>query len=169
MNRGYSREWYIDRIDAIRKYMPDCTISTDIITGFCTETEEDHQETLSLMDYVKYEYAYMFKYSERPKTLAERKYEDDVPDEVKQRRLVEVIDKQQANSLKMNEKSVGEVFEVLIEGTSKRSDDQLFGRNSQNAVIIFPKGALQKGQYVHVKVVSCTAATLIGEVVNQEM
>lgn len=165
MNRGYSREWYIDRIDAIRKYMPNCAISTDIITGFCTETDEDHQDTLSLMDYVQYEYAYMFKYSERPKTLAERKYEDDVPEEAKQKRLLEVIDKQQAHSLMRNEQAVGKVYEVLIEGTSKRSDDQLFGRNSQNAVIIFPKGDLQKGQYVNVRVVSCTAATLLGEVV----
>lgn len=165
MNRGYSREWYIDRIDAIRKYMPNCAISTDIITGFCTETDEDHQDTLSLMDYVQYEYAYMFKYSERPKTLAERKYEDDVPEEAKQKRLLEVIDKQQAHSLMRNEQAVGKVYEVLIEGTSKRSDDQLFGRNSQNAVIIFPKGDLKKGQYVNVRVVSCTAATLLGEVV----
>lgn len=165
MNRGYSREWYIDRIDAIRKYMPNCAISTDIITGFCTETDEDHQDTLSLMDYVQYEYAYMFKYSERPKTLAERKYEDDVPEEAKQKRLLEVIEKQQAHSLMRNEQAVGKVYEVLIEGTSKRSDDQLFGRNSQNAVIIFPKGDLQKGQYVNVRVVSCTAATLLGEVV----
>src|SRR5690606_10401726 len=165
MNRGYSREWYIDRIDAIRKYMPNCAISTDIITGFCTETDEDHQDTLSLMDYVQYEYAYMFKYSERPKTLAERKYEDDVPEEAKQKRLLEVIEKQQAHSLMRNEQAVGKVYEVLIEGTSKRSDDQLFGRNSQNAVIIFPKGDLKKGQYVNVRVVSCTAATLLGEVV----
>lgn len=166
MNRGYTREWYIDRIDAIRKFMPDCAISTDIITGFCTETEEDHHDTLSLMDYVQYEYAYMFKYSERPKTLAERKYEDDVPDEVKQRRLLEVIDKQQAHSLLRNQDAVGKTFEVLIEGTSKRSEAHLFGRNSQNAVIIFPKGNLEKGQYAHVKVTECTAATLLGEVVE---
>jgi tRNA-2-methylthio-N6-dimethylallyladenosine synthase len=166
MNRGYTREWYIDRIDAIRKFMPDCAISTDIITGFCTETEEDHQDTLSLMDYVQYEYAYMFKYSERPKTLAERKYEDDVPDEVKQRRLLEVIDKQQAHSLLRNQDAVGKTFEVLIEGTSKRSEAHLFGRNSQNAVIIFPKGNLEKGQYAQVKVTECTAATLLGEVVE---
>jgi tRNA-2-methylthio-N6-dimethylallyladenosine synthase len=166
MNRGYTREWYIDRIDAIRKFMPDCAISTDIITGFCTETEEDHHDTLSLMDYVQYEYAYMFKYSERPKTLAERKYEDDVPDEVKQRRLLEVIDKQQAHSLLRNQDAVGKTFEVLIEGTSKRSEAHLFGRNSQNAVIIFPKGNLEKGEYAHVKVTECTAATLLGEVVE---
>jgi tRNA-2-methylthio-N6-dimethylallyladenosine synthase len=166
MNRGYTRDWYIDRIDAIRKFMPDCAISTDLITGFCTETEEDHQDTLSLMDYVQYEYAYMFKYSERPKTLAERKYEDDVPDEVKQRRLLEVIDKQQTHSLLRNQDAVGKTFEVLIEGTSKRSEAHLFGRNSQNAVIIFPKGNLEKGQYAQVKVTECTAATLLGKVVE---
>lgn len=167
MNRGYSREWYIGRIDAIRKYMPECSISTDIITGFCTETEEDHQDTLSLIDYVQYEYAYMFKYSERPKTLAERKYEDDVPEEVKQRRLTEVIDKQQANSLMHHEKGIGKTFEVLVEGESKRSAEEMFGRNSQNAVIIFPKGDLKKGDYALVKVLSCTAATMRGEVVEK--
>jgi tRNA-2-methylthio-N6-dimethylallyladenosine synthase len=166
MNRGYSREWYIDRIDAIRKYMPDCAISTDIITGFCGETEADHQDTLSLMDYVKYEYAYMFKYSERPKTLAERKYKDDVPDEVKSRRLTEIIDKQQTHSLLRNKAAVGKTFEVLIEGTSKRSEDYLYGRNSQNAVVIFPRENHKIGNYVHVKVYDCTAATLLGEVVK---
>jgi tRNA-2-methylthio-N6-dimethylallyladenosine synthase len=166
MNRGYTREWYIGRIDAIRKFMPECAISTDIITGFCTETEEDHHDTLSLMDYVHYEYAYMFKYSERPKTLAERKFEDDVPDAIKQRRLTEVIDKQQAHSLMRNQQALGKTFEVLVEGTSKRSEAHLFGRNSQNAVIIFPKGNLEKGQYVHVKVTECTAATLLGEVIE---
>ena len=167
MNRGYTREWYIGRIDAIRKYMPACTISTDIITGFCSETEEDHQDTLSLMEYVKYEYAYMFKYSERPKTLAERKFEDDVPEEIKQRRLTEVIDLQQANSLLHHQKGIGEVFEVLVEGLSKRSDEEMFGRNSQNSVIIFPKGNLKKGDYALVKVVSCTAATMRGEVIEK--
>jgi tRNA-2-methylthio-N6-dimethylallyladenosine synthase len=168
MNRGYSREWYIDRIDAIRKYMPECAISTDIISGFCSETEEDHQDTLSLMDYVRYEYAYMFKYSERPKTLAERKYEDDVPEELKSRRLTEIIDKQQAHSLLRNQAAVGKIYEVLVEGLSKRSEEHLFGRNSQNAVVIFPKGNHQKGDYVHVKVYECTAATLLGEVVNEK-
>lgn len=166
MNRGYSREWYIDRIDAIRKYMPTCAISTDIISGFCGETEEEHQDTLSLMDYVRYEYAYMFKYSERPKTLAERKYEDDVPEDIKSRRLTEIINKQQEHSLLRNQACVGKTYEVLVEGTSKRSEDQLFGRNSQNAVIIFPKGKHQKGDYIHIKVNECTAATLLGEVVE---
>jgi tRNA-2-methylthio-N6-dimethylallyladenosine synthase len=168
MNRGYSREWYIDRIDAIRKYMPNCAISTDIISGFCGETESDHQDTLTLMDYVQYEYAYMFKYSERPKTLAERKYEDDIPEEIKSRRLTEIIDKQQTHSLLRNQAAVGNTYEVLVEGTSKRSEDHLYGRNSQNAVIIFPKGNLQKGDYVYVKVNECTAATLKGEVVEKQ-
>jgi tRNA-2-methylthio-N6-dimethylallyladenosine synthase len=166
MNRGYSREWYIDRIDAIRKYMPNCAISTDIISGFCGETDAEHQETLTLMDYVQYEYAYMFKYSERPKTLAERKYEDDVPEAVKSARLTEIIDKQQAHSLLRNQAAVGKTYEVLVEGTSKRSEEHLYGRNSQNAVIIFPKGNLKKGDYVYVKVEECTAATLLGVVVE---
>jgi tRNA-2-methylthio-N6-dimethylallyladenosine synthase len=166
MNRGYSREWYIDRIDAIRKYMPACAISTDIISGFCGEIEEEHQDTLSLMDYVQYEYAYMFKYSERPKTLAERKYEDNIPEEIKSKRLTEIINKQQEHSLLRNQACLGKTYEVLVEGTSKRSEEQLFGRNSQNAVIIFPRGEHQKGDYVQVKVNECTAATLIGEVVE---
>jgi len=167
MNRGYSREWYMDRIEAIRKYMPECAISTDIISGFCGETDENHQDTLSLMDYVQYEYAYMFKYSERPKTLAERKYEDDIPEEIKSKRLTEIIDKQQAHSLLRNQAAVGKTYEVLVEGTSKRSEDHLYGRNSQNAVIIFPKGTHQKGDYVQVEVNECTAATLKGIVVEK--
>ena len=166
MNRGYSREWYMQRIAAIRKYMPDCAISTDIISGFCGETDGDHLDTLSLMDYVQYEYAYMFKYSERPKTLAERKYDDDIPEEVKSERLTEIIDKQQMHSLQRNKETVGKTYEVLIEGSSKRSAEHLFGRNSQNAVIIFPKGNHQKGDYVQVKILECTAATLLGEVVE---
>jgi tRNA-2-methylthio-N6-dimethylallyladenosine synthase len=166
MNRGYSREWYMQRIAAIRKYMPDSAISTDIISGFCGETDDDHLDTLSLMDNVQYEYAYMFKYSERPKTLAERKYEDDVPEEVKSKRLTEIIDKQQMHSLQRNKETVGKTYEVLIEGSSKRSSEHLFGRNSQNAVIIFPKGNHQKGEYVQVKILECTAATLLGEVVE---
>jgi len=167
MNRGYSRAWYIERIDAIRKYMPECGISTDIISGFCGETDENHAETLSLMEYVNYEYAYMFKYSERPKTLAERKFTDDVPEAVKALRLTEIIDMQQAHSLLRNQAAVGKTYEVLVEGTSKRSEEHLYGRNSQNAVIVFPRGEHQKGDYVHVKVNECTAATLKGEVVEQ--
>ncbi len=166
MNRGYSREWYIDRIESIRKHMPNCAISTDIISGFCGETDEEHQDTLTLMEYVQYEYAYMFKYSERPKTLAERKFEDDVPEAVKSKRLTEIIDLQQKHSLLRNQNAVGLAYEVLVEGTSKRSEEHLFGRNSQNAVIIFPRGSYKKGDYVNVMVKECTAATLLGEVIE---
>jgi tRNA-2-methylthio-N6-dimethylallyladenosine synthase len=166
MNRGYTREWYLDRIKAIRHYMPNCAISTDIITGFCGETEEQHQDTLRLMQEVKYEFAYMFFYSERPKTLAERKYEDDVPEEVKKRRLQEVITIQNANSLTANKTAVGEIFKVLVEGSSKKSDDFLCGRNSRNAMIVFPKENFVKGQYVNVLVEDCTTATLLGRAVK---
>lgn len=166
MNRGYSREWYLDRMAAIRRIMPDCAISTDIITGFCGETEEQHQQTLSLMKQVQYEFAYMFAYSERPNTLAERKYADDVPEEVKKRRLQEVIDVQQESSAYRNQQAVGKVYEVLIEGLSKRSDKHFYGRNSQNVVMVFPKLDGQKpGDYVMVRVSSCTSATLMGECV----
>ena len=163
MNRGYTREWYMDRISAIRRIMPDCAISTDIIAGFCGETDEQHQETVSLMQEVKYDFAYMFKYSERPRTLAERKFEDDIPEELKTSRLTEIINLQQEHSLLSNQKAVGQTFEILIEGKSKRSEEHLFGRNSQNAVVIFPKGGHKPGEYINVKVIDCTAATLIGE------
>lgn len=165
MNRGYSREWYMERIEAVRRIMPECAISTDIITGFCTETEEEHAETLSLMEWAGFDYAYMFAYSERPKTLAERKYEDDIPETVKNRRLTEVINRQQQLSKTSNERDLGKVFEVLVEGPSRKSADDHAGRNSQNKVIVFPKGNTQKGDYVKVKVLSCTSATLIGELV----
>jgi len=166
MNRGYSREWYMDRIDAVKRIMPDCAISTDIITGFCTETEEEHRDTLSLMEWAAFDYAYMFSYSERPKTLAERKYEDDIPDAVKNRRLTEVINLQQSLSKASNERDLGKVFEVLVEGPSKKSDADYAGRNSQNKVIVFPRGNVKKGDYVKVLVKSCTSATLIGELVE---
>lgn len=166
MNRGYTREWYLDRISAIRRIMPDCAISTDIITGFCGETEEQHQDTLSLMSSVKYEFAYMFSYSERPKTLAERKFKDDVPEDLKKKRLQEVIDLQQTHSFERNQKAVGKTYEVLIEGLSKRSDQHYYGRNTQNTVVVFPKtDGKDKGNYVQVKITSCTPATLMGEVV----
>lgn len=165
MNRGYSREWYENRIAAIRRIMPDCAISTDIITGFCGETDENHQDTVSLMKEVEYEFAYMFKYSERPKTLADRKYEDDVPEDVKQARLAEIIDIQSASSLKRNKASVGQTFEVLVEGVSKKSDREFFGRNSQNAVVVFERGHAEIGKYATVKVTDCTSATLKGELV----
>ena len=166
MNRGYSREWYMERIDAIRRIVPDCAISTDIITGFCGETEEEHQDTMSLMDYVVYDYAYMFKYSERPKTLAERRFEDDVPDNVKGRRLTEVVDKQQEHSLMRNKEQIGRIDKVLVEGYSKRSKEHMCGRNGRNSMIVFPKGDFEKGQYVMVRIDDCTSATLLGEVVE---
>ncbi len=165
MNRGYSREWYLERIAAIRRIVPNCSISTDIICGFCDETEEEHADTLSLMREVGFDYAYMYKYSERPKTLAERRFEDNIPDEVKGRRLEEVIAIQQENSLAWNKKHIGTIQTILVEGKSKRSEEQLSGRNDGNAMVVFPKGNHQKGEYVKVKIVDCTSATLIGELV----
>jgi tRNA-2-methylthio-N6-dimethylallyladenosine synthase len=167
MNRGYSREWYLERIEAIKRIVPDCAISTDIITGFCGETEEEHQDTLSLMDLVQYDFAYMFKYSERPKTLAERRYDDDVPEDVKGRRLTEVINKQLEHSLLANQKQLGRIDKVLVEGPSKRSEEHFCGRNGRNSMVIFPKGDLKKGDYVLVKINDCTSATLLGEVVEK--
>lgn len=167
MNRGYSREWYLDRIAAIRRIIPGCGISTDIITGFCSETEEDHQATLSLMKEVEYDYAYMFSYSERPKTLAERKFKDDVPEDVKKRRLSEIVDLQRKNSGLMTIRSLNQVHKVLVEGFSKKSEEMLMGRNSQNTVVVFPKGTHKKGDYVNVMVTKCTTSTLIGEVIQE--
>ncbi len=165
MNRTYSRAWYINRIDAIRRILgEDCGISSDMIAGFCSETEEEHRDTISLMDYVQYDFSYMFIYSERPGTLAEKKLEDDIPEKIKKRRLSEIIEKQQEISLARNKKDLNKVYEVLIEGTSKRSDDFLQGRNSANKVVVFPKAAYKKGQYVNVRINDCTSATLIGEV-----
>ena len=166
MNRGYTREQYLDRIAAIRRILPDCSISTDIIAGFCGETEEEHQETVSLMELVGYDFAYMFKYSERPGTLAERKYEDDVPEEVKSRRLQQIVDLQQQLSAKRTLAMKGKIHEVLIEGPSKKSPEMLMGRNTQNVVVVFPKGDHKPGTYVNVKADSCTVATLIGTVVS---
>ena len=166
MNRGYSREWYLQRIEAIHKIIPDCAISTDVISGFCGETEAEHEDTLSLMDAVKYDFAYMFKYSERPKTLAERKFEDDIPDEVKSKRLSEIIDKQLKFSLASNQKRIGLVEKVLIEGESKRSNEHMCGRTTRNSMVVFPKGNGKKGQYVNVKITDCTSATLIGKEIN---
>lgn len=166
MNRKYDREWYLDRIASIKKHIPDCGLSTDMISGFCSETEEDHQQTLSLMEAVAYDYAFMFKYSERPDTLAAKKYKDDVPEEVKSRRLAEIIDLQRKLSHQSNKKDLGLTFEVLVEGFSKKSDEQLSGRNSQNKMVVFPKENYKKGDYVHVKIERCTAATLIGEAIS---
>jgi len=167
MNRTYSREWYMERVGAIRRIIgEDCGISSDMIAGFCTETEAEHQETLSLMDYVQYDFSYMFYYSERPGTLAAKKYEDDIPLEVKKRRLQEIIQKQNTLSLARNQRDLNKVHKVLVEGNSKRSDEQLKGRNSANKVVVFPKEHYQKGEYVDVLVESCTAATLIGKAVG---
>ena len=163
MNRGYSREWYIERIDSIKKIIPDCGISMDIITGFCSETEEDHKLTLSLMEYVKYDFGYMFKYSERPNTLAQRKYKDDVDEKVKSKRLTEIINLQQKHSLHNNKKNIGKIKEVLVEGYSKKSNEQLFGRTTQNTVVVFPKENIKVGDFVKIKINSCTSATLIGK------
>ena len=167
MNRGYSREWYLSRIESIRRIIPGCAISTDIITGFCSETEEEHAETLSMMELSAYDFAYMFRYSERPKTLAERKYKDDIPEEVKLRRLNEVIELQNRLSLESNQRDVGKVHRVLVEGRSKRSEDFLSGRNTQNKVVVFPKEHFQAGDVVDVMVESCTAATLLGKAVER--
>ena len=165
MNRGYTREWYLDRIDAIKRIIPDCAISTDIITGFCGETDQEHKETLSLMNKVKFDFAYMFFYSERPKTLAQRKFDDDIPLETKKARLQEVIDIQREHSLESNRRQIGKVVEVLVEGLSKKSNDFYCGRNSENTMIVFPKEKVKKGDYVFVKIKDCTAATLKGEIV----
>lgn len=167
MNRGYSREWYLERIDAIKRIIPDCAISTDIITGFCGETEEEHAETLSLMDSVQYDFAYMFKYSERPKTLAERRFADDVPENVKGKRLDQIIEKKLVSSLASNKRQIGTVQKVLIEGKSKRSDEHLCGRTGRNSMAIFPKLDCEKGQYVMVRIDECTSATLMGEIVSK--
>ncbi|HEY0769377.1 MAG TPA: MiaB/RimO family radical SAM methylthiotransferase, partial [Sphingobacteriaceae bacterium] len=166
MNRTYDRDWYIDRINAIRRIIPECAISTDVITGFCTETEEEHQDTLSMMDYVKYDFAYMFKYSERPGTLAAKRYEDDIPEDVKQRRLSEIVQRQQEHSHHCMLKQIGKVQKVLIEGFSKKSDKDYAGRSDQNAMVIFPVDSRYKpGQYVNVLAERCTTATLIGKIV----
>lgn len=164
MNRHYTPEWYLNRIAAIRRHLPACSITTDVIAGFCSETEDDHQATLELFRKVRYDYAYMFKFSMRPNTYAEKHLVDDVSDEVKARRLEEIIALQGRIALENNQQEIGKEYEVLIEGQSHRRSDQLFGRNSQNKVIVFDKGILVPGTYVNVKVKSCTAATLIGEV-----
>lgn len=167
MNRGYSREWYLGKVSRIREILgEDCGLSSDMITGFCSETEEEHQETISLMDAVQFDFSYMFFYSERPGTLAAKKYPDDIQEDVKKRRLSEIIQKQTAHSLARNKQDIGKVHKVLVEGFSKRSDDFLQGRNSANKVVVFPKEQYQKGQYVNVRVEECTGATLMGKAVN---
>lgn len=167
MNRTYTREWYINRIDAINKIIPGCSISTDIIAGFCSETEEEHQDTLSLMNYVKFMYAYNFTYSERPGTPAAKKLEDDVPTEVKNRRLTEIVNLQREHSHYRMKEQVGLMQRVLIEGFSKKSDKDFSGRNDQNIVVVFPvEEGYKKGDYADVMVNSCTSATLIGKIVK---
>ncbi len=168
MNRTYSREWYIAKVDRIREILPDCGLSTDMITGFCTETEEDHQASISLMEYCHYDLAYLYFYSERPGTLAARRFEDDIPEPIKKRRLQELIDLHRQHSLECMQSEVGKTFKVLIEGTSKKNDQELYGRNDQNKVIVFPRGNYQLGEYVYLKVHACTAGTLIGEPVSKK-
>ena len=170
MNRTYTREWYLAKVARIRELMPDCSISADIIAGFCTETEEDHQDTMSIMQLAQYDYAYMYFYSERPGTLAEKRYEDDVPLEVKKRRLQEIVDVQWHLSNESNKKELGNTYEVLIEGNSKKSDQEWMGRTSQNKVVVFPKSMegqtkiLQKGDYVNILITAYTKGTLIGTI-----
>jgi len=166
MNRGYTREWYLDRIAAVRRIIPECGISTDSISGFCSETDEEHQETISLFREVRYDFAYMFMYSERPKTLAERKYEDDIAEDLKKIRLQEIVALQLENSAFKTKEGLGKVHKVLVEGTSKKSADMLMGRNTQNTVVVFPKLHYKKGDYVNVMATSCTSGTLIGEAVE---
>jgi len=168
MNRGYTREWYLNKINRIREIMPNCSISTDIITGFCSETIDEHQDTLSLMETVAYDSAFMFYYSERPGTLAARKYPDDIPELEKKRRLSEVIEVQQRLALNSNLKDIGKTFEILIEGNSKRSEKDWCGRNSQNKMVVFPKDnyPLKPGDYVSVLINQASTATLLGEIIS---
>ena len=169
MNRTYTREWYLAKVDRIKQIIPDCGISSDVIAGFCTETEEDHQDTMSAMEYSQYDLSYMYFYSERPGTLAAKRFEDDVPLEVKKRRLQEIVDIQYRLSRESNERDLGKTFEVLIEGDSKKSENDWMSRTSQNKVIIFPKEGnhFKKGDYAYVQVISCNKATLIGKVVDK--
>ena len=167
MNRGYSREWYLDRVKSIRRILgEDCGITSDMIAGFCTETDEDHLETISIMDEVRYDYSFMFIYSERPGTLAAKKYADDIPVIVKKQRLDEIIKKQSELSLLRNQRDVNKIHQVLVEGTSKRSEEFLQGRNSANKVVIFLKENKKKGDYVNVLVERCSQGTLFGVLVN---
>ncbi len=166
MNRTYDREWYMARIDRIREILgQECGISQDMIAGFCTETEEDHQETLSMLDYVKYDYGYMFSYSERPNTPAAKKLKDDVPEDVKSRRLAEIIARQREHSLERNQLCVGKTYKVLVEGFSKRSNEQLSGKNDQNKIVVFPKENFKLGDYVNVLITECSSGTLIGKAI----
>ena len=166
MNRKYTREWYLERVAAIRRIVPDCAISTDIFAGYCSETEEDHQQSLSLMREVGYDSAFMFKYSERPGTYASRHLPDDIPEEVKVRRLNELIALQNELSAESNRRCIGRQYEILIEGTSKRSREQLFGRTEQNKVVIIDRGRYHIGQRVMVEITGSSSATLQGKTVE---
>ena len=168
MNRTYTREWYMKKVDRIRHILPGCGLSTDLITGFCTETEEDHAASLELMKYCRFDLAYMFFYSERPGTLAARRYTDDVAEEVKKRRLQEVVSLHRSFALQSMQQDVGKTFTVLIEGNSKKSTEDWAGRNDQNKIVVFPKtgAALKKGDYATVYVHDCTSATLLGNIVS---
>ena len=167
MNRTYTREWYLERIDTIRRLIPECSISTDMIIGFCTETEEEHQDTLSLMDYVKFDFAYMYTYSERPGTLAAKRFEDDIPENVKTRRFNEILKMQQACSLHRLEQHIGKIHRVLIDGFSKKSDQDFSGKTEHNITVVFPINENNmRGDYVNVAIVRCTPATLIGQIIN---
>jgi tRNA-2-methylthio-N6-dimethylallyladenosine synthase len=166
MNRGYTREWYLDRIAAIRRIVPNYAISTDIITGFCGETDDEHGDTLSLMKEVEFSFAFMYKYSERPKTLAQRKFEDDVPEGIKAKRLTEIINLQGEHCIKFGEAKLGKVVKVLVEGVSKRSIEEFYGRDEQASTVIFPKGEAKPGQYAMVKIGKATRASLRGEIVS---
>ena len=163
MNRKYTREWYLGRVAAIRHYMPDCAITTDLIAGFTDESEEDHKLTLSLMEEVGYDFAFMFKYSERPGTFAQRNMPDNIPEDVKTARLTEIINLQNKLSEQSNKRDVGKEFEILVEGTSKRREDQIFGRTSQNKVVIIDRRDHKVGDYVKVRITGCSSATLFGE------
>lgn len=165
MNRGYTREWYLNRIEAIRRIIPGCSITTDIIAGFCDETDQEHYDTYSLMEQVEFDFAYMYKYSERPKTLAERKYEDNVPENIKSDRLTEIITLQRKSCLKRNKRFIGEIKEVLIEGPSKKNPNEWGGRLSENTMVIFENKNYKKGDYINVKITDCNSATLQGEVI----
>jgi tRNA-2-methylthio-N6-dimethylallyladenosine synthase len=167
MNRTYSREWYIAKVNRIREIIPGCGLSTDMITGFCTETDEDHEQSMSLMEYCKYDLAYMYFYSERPGTLAARRFKDDVPENLKKKRLQEMVDLHRIHSLQSMQRDIGKTCKVLVEGVSKKSADELQGRSDHNKVVVFPKSNFKKGDYVMVKINSCTAGTLIGTAVSK--
>jgi len=167
MNRTYSREWYIAKVNRIREIIPGCGLSTDMITGFCTETDEDHEQSMSLMEYCKYDLAYMYFYSERPGTLAARRFKDDVPENLKKKRLQEMVDLHRIHSLQSMQRDIGKTCKVLVEGFSKKSADELQGRSDHNKVVVFPKSYFKKGDYVMVKINSCTAGTLIGTAVSK--